>query len=59
MDGKRAVKMHLIGEKMVKEEPELWMCHVWEADVMHDGGRTFRKRNVVNQMSTSSGNERM
>ena len=35
--------MHLIGEKMVKEEPELWMCHAWEADVMHDGGRTFRK----------------
>ena len=43
MDWKRAVKMHLIGEKMVKEEPELWMCHAWEADVMHDGGRTFRK----------------
>jgi len=35
--------MHLIGEKTVKEEPELCMCHAWEADVMHDGGRTFRK----------------
>ena len=43
MGGKNALKMHLIGEKVVKEEPELWMHHVWKTDVTHDGGRTFRK----------------
>lgn len=37
------LKMQLLGEKVVREEPELWICPAWKADVMLDGDRTFRR----------------